>query len=219
MNPEIEKLIKEHLDSLPNAIKKVLSGTDITSEILAIKNKHHLMLDQVTSLELDTRLTILGIYESEDFVDNIKNHTGLSADTAILVAKDVEESIFSKIKKAIIAETSNDNKDSEENLDKDSILAGIENPVPTFQPKSIPTPVSTEKIPENFPAIKISQALENYTLPNLPVKNIVEQKLSEPTRIPPKEIEVSLKKLPNTPAQTTPLTQKYKTDPYKEPIA
>ena len=219
MNPEIEQLIEEHLASLPSEIRKVLAETDIVNEIMSVKDKYHLMLDQVTSLELDTRLTILGIYDPEDFVRNIKSHAKLNDDIATSVANDIENSIFKKIKEALIKETADEYEILEENLDKDSILAEIENPVPTFQPKSTITPVNTEKIPENFPAIKTSQTIENYIPPSMPVKSIVERKLSEPTRIPPKEIEVSLKKLPETPAQTLPSTQKYSFDPYKEPIA
>lgn len=215
MNPEIAQIIKDQLSLLPDALKKAISETDVTSEIVALKEKHHLMLDQVTSVELDTRLTMIGIEAGEEFIDNIKKHANLSNEAALAVAEDIENSIFSKIRKAVMSETEEIDEAEEESLDKDSILNEIENPTPTFPTKNLD---AVKQNTEIFPAIQTPRTLESYIVPNAQIKTIVEQKLSEPTRIPPKEIEVSLKKLPQTPAQTTIAPKKYSADPYKESI-
>ena len=222
-----DEFIKQRLFSLPQEIQKAFSETDIVGEIEKIRVKFKLMYDQASVLESETMLIFLGLEEPKYLLRNIVKNAKIPTDIAGQIVDEIEKNILKQIKSRLIEimeqedEENKKNEESKENspLDKDSILAEIENPVPTFQTKSAITPVNTEKIPENLPTIKVYQTIENYTPPSMPVKSIVERKLSEPTRIPPKEIEVSLKKIPDTPTQIISTVQKYTADPYKEPIA
>lgn len=220
MNPNTKKIIDDQIALLPEKVREVVKATNIAKEIEHLREKYSLMLDQISSLELETMLVMIGLEPTEDFVENIQKNVGIKdVEKATDIAEDINTLIFDKIRQVMMEENEETPEKKEEVLSKDSILAEIEDPTPTFQPKTSSTPVNVEKIPENFPAIKVSQALENYIPPSLPVKSIVEQKLSEPTRIPPQQIEVSLKKLPEINSQTISSPQKYTSDPYKEPIA
>jgi len=158
-------------------------------------------------------LVMIGLEPAEDFVNNLKSNLNIKEELAAAIANDINELIFDKIRRVMMDNSEKDTQTSEEKLDKDSILQEIENPTPTFKP-------STEKTEAKdiLPEIAPPQALTEYTPTVLPKKSIIEQKLTEPTRIPPKEIELSTRRIPQTQNTPTSLQKKYTTDPYKEPI-
>ncbi|MEI7513459.1 MAG: hypothetical protein WCJ74_02455 [bacterium] len=210
MNPEIEKEIKDQIASLPEKVRDIIASTDITGEIIKLKEKYHLMLDQISTLEIETMLVMIGLEPAEDFVDNLQANLKIDEEKAVNIANDINELIFKEIRHAMMEQDTGEEK--KETLNKDSILWEIENPTPTNQTikpavKIEEKPEEATKIQSNIPEIAPTQVLQKYTAP-IATKNIVEQKLTEPTHIAPKEIEVSLTKLP----QKTPI------DPYKEAI-
>lgn len=209
MNPEIEKEIKDQLASLPQKVRDIIASTDITGEIIKLKEKYHLMLDQISTLEIETMLVMIGLEPAEDFVDNLQSNLKIDEEKAINIANDVNDLIFKEIRHAMMEQ---DTKENKETLDKDSILWEIENPKPTAQPiqpavKMEEKPKEAPKIQSNIPEIAPIQTLQKYTAP-IGTKNLIEKKLSEPNHIAPKETEISLTKLP----------QKTSIDPYKEAI-
>ncbi len=208
MNPEIEKEIKDQIASLPERVRAIIASTDITGEIIKIKEKHHLMLDQISTLEIETMMVMIGLEPAEDFVDNLQENLKIDEKKAIDIANDVNESIFKEIRHAMMEQDTEEEgeEDGKETLNKDSILWEIENPTPISQ--TIKPFIKVEdavKTQSNIPEIAPSQTLQKYTAP-ISAKNIVERKLTEATHIEPKEIEISLTKLP----------QKSSADQYRE---
>lgn len=213
MSPEILKEIQNQLNSLPKKVREIISSIDITNEIASLRVKHHLMLDQIATLELETMLVMIGLDEAENFADNIKTNLNIEKDKAEALAHDINELIFNKIRHAMMEEDKEGGE--EEDLDKDSILKEIENPTPTFPQ----TQVEQTKTQENsLPEIAPTLDIQKYTSPNPATKSIMEQKLSQPTYIKTKETEMSLKKIPQILNNSISTTQKPVTDPYKEPI-
>jgi len=233
MNPEISKEIQDQIASLPKKVRDIIASIDITNEIASLRDKHHLMLDQVSTLELETMLVMIGLEEAENFVNILKSNLNLDEEKAEALAIDINELIFNKIRHAMMEEDKGEEGEKEEILNKDSILWEIENPKPTAQAITpIPKPeVKTEitpkiqgispeiapKIQSNLPEIAPTQTLEKYTAP-IPTKTFLEKKLSEPTHIAPKETEISLKKIPQVLNNSISQTLKPTVDPYKEPI-
>jgi hypothetical protein len=210
MNPETEKEIKDQIVSLPKKVRDIIASTDITGEIIKIKEKYHLMLDQISTLEVETMLVMIGLEPAEDFVDNLQKNLKIDEEKAINIANNINESVFKRIRHAMMEQDAE--QENKEILNKDSILWEIENPTPTAQtitqtPKTTSALVETPKTQSNIPEIAPTQTLQKYTAP-APTKNIIEKKLTEPTHIAPREIEVSLTKLPPKPY----------IDPYKEAI-
>lgn len=211
MNPEIQKEIQTQLDSLPKKVREIIASIDITNEIANLRSKHHLMLDQIATLELETMLVMIGLEPADNFVKNLESSLKIDESKAVLIANDLNELIFQKIRHAMMEEIGD--QKSEGDLDKDKILAEIENPTPTF-PKAEIVANSTPKT--ILPEIAPSQTIQKYTVPTQ-TQNIVEQKLTKPTHIEPKETEISLKKIPQT-TKTSISEKKPAFDPYKEPL-
>ena len=209
MNPEILKEIETQVASLPKKVRDVITNTDISAETAKLKGKHGLMFDQLAKLELETMLVMIGLEPAENFVDNLVSGLKINEEKASAIANDINNSIFRKIKEALM--TPAEEVNTEEYLDKASILKEIENPTPTY---------TTNKIIEsktNLPEIPPTMTMQAYTAP-MQTKNIVEQKLSEPTHIAPKEIEISLKKIPQLQTSGVSQNAKPQVDPYKEPL-
>jgi hypothetical protein len=222
MNPEIEKEINDQIASLPQKVRDIIASTDITGEIIKLKEKYHLMLDQISTLEVETMLVMIGLEPAEDFVDNLQSNLKIDEEKAINIANDINELIFMEIRHAMMEQDSKTGEENKETLDKDSILWEIENPKPTVQPiqptiKTEEKAKETPKIQSNIPEIAPTQVLQKYTTPT-GAKNLVEKKLSEPTHIAPKEAEISLKKIPQILNNSVSQTQKPTVDPYKEAI-
>ena len=210
MSPEIQKIIDEQMTQLPKAVQEIIAKIDLTKEISDLREKHNLMLDQVSSLEIETRLVMIGLEPGEDFVDNIIKNVGLKEDIAIAVAEDINDSIFGKIRKVMMEET--EGGGGEENLDKETILNEIENPTP------FPQIIQNQTLEGNQKSGLVlkpneTRTIEAYTPPMMPSKSIVEQKLTAPTHIEPKEIQIPTSKLPFTTSTTSTKT----TDTYREP--
>jgi hypothetical protein len=202
MEPQILKEIQDQLATLPQKVRDVISSIDITNEIANLRTKHHLMLDQVSTLELETVLAMIGLEPTENFVENIKTNLGVEEERAVSIAVDINESIFEKIRRAMMV--SSEDGGGKENLDRDTILNEIENPTPTFKPSEV---VQLKPEQSKIPEIAPVQTIQKYAKVE-PIKSIVEKKMSEPTHIAPKETEIFLKKIP----------QKSSIDPYKEAI-
>lgn len=209
MDPETLKEIQDQLDSLPKKVREVITSINISNEIAKLKTKHRLMLDQVSTLEIETMLVMIGLEPADDFINNIKSNLGVDDDRAISIATDINELIFEKIRKAMMSLD-----ESEEKLDRESILNEIENPTPTFPITKTEAPPQT---PNSIPEIAPTQVIQKYAQVE-PIKSVVEKKLSEPTHTTPKETEVFLKKIPPTTNTSISSSQKRPFDPYKEPI-
>jgi hypothetical protein len=203
MSPETIKIIQEQIDSLPKKVREVIASIDITNEVANLRTKHFLMLDQVSTLELETILAMIGLEPTENFVENIKDNLKISEEKAILIANDINESIFNKIRQVMMS-TGEEKMEDDNNLDRESILKEIENPTPTFPTIKIE---QVPKIQSNIPEIAPIQTIQKYARVE-PIKSIIEKKLSEPTHTEPKQTEIFLKKIP----------QKNSVDPYKEAI-
>jgi hypothetical protein len=212
MNPETLKEIQNQLNTLPKKVRDIISTIDTTGEIVKMKEKHNLMLDQISSLELETVLTMIGLEPAENFVSNLKETLEVDEEKANAIAFDINELIFDKIRKAMMEGDTSEEKGVGDDLDRDSILNEIENPTPTFRPSTIE---KKPKIKDNLPEIAPLNVLQKYTAP-ITTKNIIERKLSEPTHTAPKETEISLKKIPQKNSMEP--TQKPAFDPYKETI-
>jgi len=215
------EFIKERLLSLPPEIQKAFGETDIVGEIEKIRVKFGLMYDQASVLESETMIVFLGLEEPKYLLRNIVQNAKISTEIASQIVEEIEKNILKQIKSRLVEileeeDVESKKKEEKESLifdTKDSILQEIENPTPIFKPV-------TEKIQAKniLPEIAPTQTLTEYTPPILPKKSIIEQKLTEPTRIPPKEIELSIRKIPQTQITPETLQKKYTIDPYKEPI-
>lgn len=224
-----DEFIKERLLSLPPEIQKAFSETDIIGEIEKIRSKHGLMYDQSAVLESETMLVFLGLEKPGDLIKNIESNANVSKETATEIVDEIEKNILKQIKSKLVEviekedaenpESKNQNvvikENKDETLDREAILKEIEDPTPTFGVKKTED-LNIKK--DNLPEIAPISAIQKYVAPIPQTKNIIEKKLSEPTHIAPKKVEISLKKIPQASNLSVSQTQKPAFDPYKEPI-
>jgi hypothetical protein len=166
-------------------VRDIISTIDTTGEIVKMKEKHNLMLDQISSLELETVLTMIGLEPAENFVSNLKETLEVDEEKANAIAFDINELIFDKIRKAMMEGDTSEEKGVGDDLDRDSILNEIENPTPTFRPSTIE---KKPKIKDNLPEIAPLNVLQKYT------KTLSKESfLSQPTQHQRKQKSLSKK--------------------------
>jgi hypothetical protein len=234
--------LKKQFDRLPAEIQRAILDTNLSEKLQQITKNNKLMIDQAGSLQIETILVLLGLQPLNNYINNVKENVGLSDEQAKSVAKSVDELIFVNIRESLkkINEESLGGDIIEEkidinNLEKGSLVSGIENPSSikeTEQSISVSSLESNnEKIPstETFtkgievrkeisseipkgailppkPLIKLENAMFHDNLSPIE-KNIVETKKETDLIIPKETIIIEEK---------TKLPEKPKIDPYRE---
>ncbi len=212
-----DEFIKQRLLSLPEEIQKAFAETDIVGEVEKIRVKNKLMYDQASVIESEVMLVFLGLERPDDLTKNISENANIPKEIVSEIVLDIEKNILKQIKSKLAEtlekEDAESSKKPEEVMDKEKILEEIENPKPLWNTIDNKEKIIEDKNTTNdkLPEIAPTQTIQKYT-PPVSTKNIVEKKLTEPTHIEPKKIEISLKKIP----QENP--QKNSGDPYREPI-
>ncbi|AKM83934.1 TPA: hypothetical protein DCZ46_01210 [Candidatus Campbellbacteria bacterium] len=207
--------IENRLNSLPADIKQAMSEVDTTTAILNVGKKNGLHVDQMGELLYCVGLVMLGLEHSQRFADIIIEKVGVSPEQAEVITADINNEVFLKLRESIkkiheqhssqnteidnrpLAEKMNpfEQKHEGEVLDKDKILAEIENPENIIENK-----VSTPSVNINvqIPVIEPPMPAEPFKM------NIMESKLGGVTKLPMQEKKVE--------------ESGVKIDPYREPI-
>ncbi len=199
MEQDLQTIIKERYSSLSPEVKKAISDVNLPGRIGDVAGKNGLHVDQSGGLLTEVYLVMLGMEKSDNFSQNVSKNLGITYAAAEAVARDISEQIFVPIRKSLV-EMSNANKELEEkvaeevpNTERDHILYGIENPVPTPQRG---TPI-TDPAHE----LEMKSSTESF----------VATKMSTPSA---STAETTTIKVPPSPTSD----KKYAADPYREAI-
>jgi hypothetical protein len=219
-----EEVAKKY-DSLPEEVKNLLYGFEMTSIITKVGEKHGLHIDQMDKLNTETGYVMMGLTDTKDFPAVIAEDLGIEPAKAQGVARDIEGMLFSKIRdamKAFVAPPSPVINSSASKAPLSTVL-----PTSSTTPATSPTPSVAQ-----VPAAPAPTALE------IPPKiEPVEKKVEPKVEVKPSDIiltQPTVAKTPDiaiktqAPASTTPGTppttkpeppkpQDYKADPYREP--
>lgn len=95
-----EQLQKQY-SILPEAVKEVVGSTDFYSTMIEIGKKYNLHTDQVNKLIEELSYVMYGLTKPIDFADNLHRYLAVSEDQANLITFDINERIFSKIRKEL----------------------------------------------------------------------------------------------------------------------
>lgn len=87
---------------LPEAIRELLSSEDITDRIERIGATHDLSLMEQGFLVRITASLLRGLLAPKDFVNTITEEIATPRDTALLIAKDINNDIFHDVKDALM---------------------------------------------------------------------------------------------------------------------
>ena len=238
MDDELQKIIAEQMEKLPEDVKQAIISVDYKTKLQEITKKQKLLIDKAAKLELETTLVMIGLEPMTDYIDNLQREMELPPVRAKEVAMDVNELIFKPIRVSL-QNMSEELKPTEEkvtkftntneiNLNRDQILKEIENPDTIDKGKqsmSFSVPVSIPNPPQNTVPVKttdieIRPSQEIEIIPGQEVKDLTKSvntdiltaKMTDFTIVPQQIVsakpEIKLPELKKRPSSGV--------DPYRE---
>lgn len=117
LNKEQIKQAKSHL---PENVVEILDSEETAATLAEIGKKHQLHIDQTGNMAKVVRLFIMGLIKSSDFNDILTRETGISTDLANLIAYDLNQKIFNKIRTAMMSAGESQSKSIEVETPKEN---------------------------------------------------------------------------------------------------
>jgi len=166
--------IKQAVATLPPEFQEALAGTFVANKILEIGKRHGLNVEQTGRLHDIALLSLLGLIPGTRVAEVLVQDLALSEIQAETLVEEITTEIFSGIRHTIREQMEIKNKipvQEEENLDRDEILRGIENPhpaTPNKAPSAIPVWAQPKPAPTPPPSPVVSTTRVAPTLPQTP---------------------------------------------------
>lgn len=204
----IEQVIKDHLATLPEPVKKAIASFDWAREVFDIGRKHGMHVDRIADLQTEVMLVVIGLISPRDFQNELDTRIERDTEKALQIAEEVNEKVFIRIRNFM--------KNYYEKSDKTVTKEGIENSEKNVLKKA---GISLGEEDEETPGATPSQEVE------VPLSPSSENNLK--INVQPQATPVA----PETPTLATPSVFKTKTstisaegkpqgffDPYREPV-
>ncbi len=149
MQIETTKIIQEQFKTLPPVIQDTITNSNWQEKIRRVVKNNSLHVDQGAAIENLVLITMLGLENPDDFVNNAKEYAQVSEDAAYTISSEVEREIFGDIRRKLIALTETADTvadvDREANSELNKVAEDIENAV-----KISSKPSLKDKIPSDY---------------------------------------------------------------------
>ncbi len=208
--------IQNKFNSLPKSLQRAILSAQVEEKMIVIAKKHGLHFDQTDALIDESRLVMLGLKSSKNYVENIQKAVEISEQKAVEIAHDIDEQIFKEVKEYLMTESvlqkdmliESFEKEGELHPSREEILAEVEDrPIPSSDKASwirVKQEASDEKWQD-------TQSKQNEQKQNeVKTNDIMEEKLGGTFKIPSEESKRNIKEKNEK--------QMNKIDPYREPI-
>ncbi len=93
--------IGKKFDTLPEKLKSVIANLDMGAITDELRKKYNLHVDQLGRIAEEITLAMVGLTKVTDFSQKIKDKTGLAQDIVNLIIYDLNQQIFSKIRREL----------------------------------------------------------------------------------------------------------------------
>ncbi|MFA6253761.1 MAG: hypothetical protein WC640_00650 [Candidatus Paceibacterota bacterium] len=93
--------VRKQFDRLPQIVKKAIADLDMGTITDNLRQKYNLHVDQLGKIAEEITLAMVGLTGVANFGRNIKAKTGLAEDIVNLITYDINQLIFSKIRKEL----------------------------------------------------------------------------------------------------------------------
>lgn len=212
------------------------SSPKLSGIIMDLSKKHNLHVDQAGYLGSEVRRVLIGKTERKNFTDNIKRRLEIESGLAEKITSDVNTLVFLSLREmfrkseekshdeltdlgsGITLEAKKESRPDVSNhadLDRNSILDGIENPI---TPSAPAIPAKQPPVPENLPVAKdIQHILENPETSN-PFEARAKLDTGTPTSFIDKKLNSSISTPHDVEIKREEPKNAYRTDPYREPL-
>ncbi len=247
MDENVQNLKKQY-QSLPPEVQKAIASADLPIKIQAVVKNNKLLIDQAGKLELETYFVLLGLEALDDYIGNLVKNVGLQKDQALIVAREVNESVFKNVRetlKKINQETvrAENQRIAPNAPTKEEMISGIETPEKI---KNTEESISISTLPSNKPAVEKAADLtyqgvevRKDILPQIEIQKeavLPVKTLQVPENIPFHEnispvqniVQTKMTEVVATPKEKVIIEEKTKlpeknepikhVDPYKEPL-
>jgi hypothetical protein len=189
----IEEIVRERLESLPDIIKGSIKTSDWENKIREISKKNNLLLDQAFILERSVFMFILALISLDDLKRTLRTELKINSQGVENIILEIENDVLLPIKQHIVEFMDSEDQESveekkpEESLDRESILKEIEKDEENETEIAIPTQPSV-------PSTQINTAEQNQKIIEQDLKtatpNTVAQKLQTPSVSQPKVVKI-----------------------------
>lgn len=172
-----EQILKARFEQLPEDIKKAIMATPWEEKLKRISDKHNLHIDQAERLGEETVIVMFGLEHPSNLVANIAKHAEISEEKAEVIAEDLNQEIFLKVrdslkkifeeKKEVVEEKKSN---TEEIPSREDILREIENK----EHRNLPSVNKTERHLETpFPNEIVEQSTNSPRVETPPTSEVV----------------------------------------------
>ena len=107
--PHNQEEVRKQFDRMPPIVKQAIANLDMGNITDNLRKKYNLHVDQVGRIAEEITATMVGLTKPAEFGPNIKAQTGLSEDIVNLITYDLNQQIFSKIRKELEELSQNQN--------------------------------------------------------------------------------------------------------------
>jgi hypothetical protein len=207
--------MEKRIDSLPDEVQDMLYSPEMYAAIKQISVKHQLHIDQMDLLEAETSQVMLGITETSQFPEILKQSLKVDNTQAGAIAKDIDEMLFSKIRDAMKKAYEQSTTAPEKSVIMPSAMAASAAAPAT----PAASPLSTD-MQIDPPATSVPAPAPAKVVAPAPQMHEADVMLSESTV----SLPTNPSNLPKKNETAAPATTKievpptYKADPYREPI-
>ena len=126
MLEELQQITKEQIAKLPKESQDAINSFDWGNIVAEIGKKYLLDEDEITDLQTETLLVLIGLEYGEFYAQNIENEVGTSKNEADKIAEEAYQKIFLPISDILVEKIKRNEKVKNPNLEQsiDFILSG-----------------------------------------------------------------------------------------------
>ena len=175
---EIKKSIIERFNSLQPEIQTAIMNSDYENNISIIGRKYNLTDEQVSELEFNTTLVLLGQTHPDNYKVELSEDIKLSEDKISEIVNDINEIILKPIRETLKNNFADDDR-------KESELMEI--PLPPYKSPEAVAEIMPQNVEKKEVETKIEIPLIDFpkkeeVIPAKPPTNIIEEKLKGATQ-------------------------------------
>lgn len=216
----------QSFETLPEEIKKLVLSPEIGEQIKALGDRHSLHIDQIGELASETRMVLIGMSPSKDFIPRIIDRLEISEEIANALVTEINELIFSRIREAL--QKVQDNRAHEDAQSQSSSNNAFISKVEQAggftieqQPQTLESTADMPTSQQGMNRDSILNGIENPSLnKGIPINVLDNNSLADHMLSGTVAKPMTTTEIRSTPAPATPpAPPKQSPDPYREPIA
>lgn len=98
---QLPKEIEQRFNELPKSVQDIILNSGWEKTTRSIVEKYNLRIDQGAEIERETMFIMFGFDKPQNFINNISKQAKLDEKTAIDIAVEINDQVFSKIRTGV----------------------------------------------------------------------------------------------------------------------